>query len=861
MAKKMLIDATQHEETRVAVLDNNGRLEEFDLEIQSRQQIKGNIYLAKVTRVEPSLQAAFVNFGGNRHGFLPFSEIHPDYYRIPVSDREALQAEIESMLSKRQSPEESEEMDSEEEMEADIAEALDELNEGDSEQPSEAESHTQAETEIIAEEKEEQPAAKKPRGRKRATKEVTEQVADTNEDAAAEKQNAEQTDASEGEQQPSENGEGQGDKRRGGRRGYRYRRGGGGGGGSRGQQRGRGGRGRYRDAPRGNSGEDDPDEEQDIQSYLFRRLHRSYKIQEVIKRGQIMLVQATKEERGNKGAAMTTYLSLPGRYSVLMPNSPRSGGVSRKVHDRGERDRLRDIFAGLNVPDGMSVILRTAGVSQKAEEIGRDYTYLQTNWSSVREKTLASTAPALIYQEGSVVKRAIRDIFREDISDIFIAGKEAYEEAKEFMEMLVPTQVKKIKEHKAEDPLFVHHRAEEQIAAIDNHTITLKSGGYLVFAPTEALVSIDINSGRSTRERHIEETALNTNLEAAEEIARQLRLRDIGGLIVIDFIDMEDHRHNILVERKFESALSKDRARIQIGRISQFGLLELSRQRLRPSLTESHFMTCPTCQGQGMIRTTESMAVVILRAIAQEGSKAKGGVIRLAVSQEVCMYLLNQKRESISSLEERYDLDVALSIDPSLGAASFTLNREKGEPVQHRSIEVDADSEEIAEESIETSDDNSGEPIPQIDNSESRPARRRGRRGGRNRRGGRDRDGRPEQFSSDEGGATDDPRGERPQRGQHRNMSPVATASPEKELQPTDHAPEDHEPEPAESADKPKKTRGRKAEATAETPDIPQEELVPSKAAVPPARTVKEYEVVNQAPETPKKGWWRKTGG
>lgn len=853
MAKKMLIDATQHEETRVAVLDHNGRLEEFDLEIQSRQQIKGNIYLAKVTRVEPSLQAAFVNFGGNRHGFLPFSEIHPDYYRIPVSDREALQAEIEAMLAKRQSPEETDdsEENSEEEIEADIAEALEEL----SAEAEEASSEDEADDEAVSEEESaaaEEPV-KKGRGRKRAAKEQTEQVADENAEAPVEEgAEGEDGETAEGEEAPAENGEDKNGKRGRGRRGYRFRRGGG----RNGQQRGRG-RGRHRDTSR-QGGEDDPEEEQDIQSYLFRRLHRSYKIQEVIKRGQIMLVQATKEERGNKGAAMTTYLSLPGRYSVLMPNSPRSGGVSRKVHDRGERDRLRDIFAGLNVPDGMSVILRTAGVGQKSEEISRDYDYLQSNWSSIREKTLASTAPAMIYQEGSVIKRAIRDIFREEISEINIAGHEAFVEAKDFMEMLVPAQVKKIKEHKGPDPLFVTHKAEDQIAAIDNHTITLKSGGYLVFAPTEALVSIDINSGRSTRERHIEETALNTNLEAAEEIARQLRLRDIGGLIVIDFIDMEDHRHNVLVERKLESALSKDRARIQIGRISQFGLLELSRQRLRPSLTESHFMTCPTCQGQGMIRTTESMAVVILRAIAQEGSKAKGGVIKLAVSQDVCMYLLNQKREAITSLEDRYELTVALSIDPALGAATYTLERQKGEPAQRRQI-IDLDSDEdMSEEGDDETTESGDEEAQSGEQSRERSTRRRGRRGGRNRRGRNG--GRDENGASEEGSVSaEDPRGERAPRGGNRHMS----VGPEKELQPTDHAPEDYDA-PAESEDKPKKGGKRKTESDGEAAPIPQETPVPSQASEPVApapRVVKDYETVNQAPEQPKKGWWRKAGG
>lgn len=828
MAKKMLIDATQSEETRVAVLDHNNRLEEFDLEITSRQQIKGNIYLAKVTRVEPSLQAAFVNFGGNRHGFLPFSEIHPDYYRIPVSDREALQAEIEALLAKRQENEEEDVLDSDEE----VAEVIAELAEEGEEIPAELAEEVAEVTDM--------PAEKPKRGRKKAAAKV-EEVQDTSDaadlppeafedsEAANDDDNGEEQQDSEGQEANSENTEGEG--RRGGRRGFRFRRGG--------KDRGRNGNGRHgrssgggRGRPRG----DDDEEGGDIQSYLFRRLHRSYKIQEVIKRGQIMLVQATKEERGNKGAAMTTYMSLPGRYCVLMPNSPRSGGVSRKIHDRKERDRLKDVFGGLEVPEGMSAILRTAGVGQKGEDIHRDYEYLQKNWGQIREKTLASTAPALIYQEGSVIKRAIRDIFREDVSEIIMSGKDAIAEAKEFMEMLVPSMVKRIKEHKAPDPLFVHHKAEEQIAAIDNNTVVLKSGGYLVFSPTEALVAIDINSGRSTRERHIEETALNTNLEAAEEIARQMRLRDIGGLVVIDFIDMEDHRHNILVERKLESALSKDRARIQIGRISQFGLLELSRQRLRPSLTESHFMTCPTCQGQGMIRTTESSAVVILRAIAQEGAKGKGGSITLAVPQAVCVYLLNNKRDSLTALEARYELKIDLEIDNALGESHYTLTRQKGETIitrvlDHHDHEEGSDIDEGEEVVIEEENISSSE----ADTSDKN-RNRRGKRGGRNRRGGRDRE-----RNNDDG---------------------EATASPEKELQPTDHTPEDHE----EVAEKPKRGRPARPAKTATNDDAaPVVMTVDVPAAAPVVASprtksdiVKEYEVVNEAPEKPKKGWWRK---
>ncbi len=845
MAKKMLIDATQDEETRVAVLDNNGRLEEFDLEITSRQQIKGNIYLAKVTRVEPSLQAAFVNFGGNRHGFLPFSEIHPDYFRIPVADREALQAEIEALLAKRQENEEEDVLEEDEE----VAEVLAELAEESEEQD------LAAEETADAEEAEEAPVEKPKRGRRKSAKATkTEEVKDEADvealaetEGALEELNEDEGDESSDEESPEgetaegDGGEGGDKNQRRGRRGYRFRRGGGRNGGgrsggrdSRGGGRNSGGRGRR---PR-----EEDEEPEDIQSYIFRRLHRSYKIQEVIKRGQIMLVQATKEERGNKGAAMTTYMSLPGRYCVLMPNSPRSGGVSRKIHDRKERDRLKDIFAGLEVPDGMSAILRTAGVGQEGDDIHRDYDYLQKTWGQIREKTLASTAPALIYQEGSVIKRAIRDIFREEISEVMIAGQAALDEAKDFMNMLIPHQAKKIKAHKAPNPLFVHYKAEEQIAAIDNHTITLKSGGYLVFSPTEALVAIDINSGRSTRERHIEETALNTNLEAAEEIARQMRLRDIGGLVVIDFIDMEDHRHNILVERKLEAALSKDRARIQIGRISQFGLLELSRQRLRPSLTESHFVTCAACQGQGMVRTTESLAVVILRAIAQEGSKGTGGTVTVTVPTAVALYLLNNKRDNLNVMEERYQFDIEISVDNSHGESHYELTRQKGSPNGRVSeagdhdddLTDDGETENTAEDVTETTEEGSSDEQPR--------SRRRGQRGGRNRRGGRGRDG-----ERSEGGETRE------------------SVGPEKELQPTEHAPEDHEPAAA-IEEKPKRAaRTKKADApAAESPAEPvaakpvikeDPDTVLFKAV---AKVDKSYETVNEAPDKPKKGWWRK---
>lgn len=875
MAKTMLIDAAQSEETRVAVLDNNGRLEEFDLDITSKQQIKGDIYLAKVTRVEPSLQAAFVNFGGNRHGFLPFSEIHPDYYKIPVADREALQAEIEEILSQREANEDADE----DEVEDVVAEVIAELEANDSIPPAaedlvdEGESSKskkkpakkttrkkKAAEDEVAEEVDEKPKKKstrrttKPKTSKAmATK--TDEVVDTKEvpkdgeespkpkKRAPRKSTKKKTDDTEakddseikenkptkprsqskakstkvdkadaGDDNPSsDSNDGESDdsanKRQGGRRGNRYRRSNGRHNNNR-RSGGASSRGRNRDQDDNGKG--------DVQSLIFRRLHRRYKIQEVIKRGQIVLVQATKEERGNKGAAMTSYLSLPGRYSVLMPNSPRSGGVSRKIFDRKERDRLKKIFAKLEIPQGMSAILRTAGVGQSATDIQRDYDYLQKTWGQIRETTMSSTAPAMIYQEGSVIKRAIRDVFSEEVGAIHISGKEALAEAKEFMGMLVPTQVDKIKEHKAKDPLFVHYKAEEQIAAIDNHTITLKSGGYLVFSPTEALVAIDINSGRSTRERHIEETALNTNLEAAEEIARQMRLRDLGGLLVIDFIDMEDHRHNVLVERKLEAAVAKDRARIQMSRISQFGLLEMSRQRLRPSLTESHFITCPTCDGQGMIRTTESAAVVILRAVAQECASSKGGVIAIRLPEAVCLYLLNNKRSNVSALEKRYDIRIDLTIDSTLGESQYVLEYQQanGGVSSKRSDDV-----------VDTS----------VDHNTDKPKKAPSKRGRKNTRSRKKDDGNEAESAQNNEPAKDKDLTTTEEKPQAQAKSPNKSSA-------------------ATKAPSPYKAKEVRDDAKSkDTKDTVEVKSVPAPEKVDPG-----YEVITEVADKPKKGWWRK---
>ncbi|MEC7028699.1 MAG: Rne/Rng family ribonuclease, partial [Pseudomonadota bacterium] len=536
MTKKMLIDATHEEETRVAVVDGN-RLSDFDYESAFRKQLKGSIFLAKVTRVEPSLQAAFVNFGGNRHGFLPFSEIHPDYLRIPISDREALIAEQEAEMEARRAAEEAEDLAYED-------------NDAEDEDDSDAEE------------------------------------ADLDED-----DDASEDGDDEGESAEDDN---KGNKKRG--RGGRGRGG-----------RGRGGRNKGADSRKVEIVGGDGIEGDQPQRPIMRK---NYKIQEVVKRGQIMLIQVSKEERGNKGAAVGTYLSLPGRYCVLMPNSPRAGGVSRKIANFKERKRMREILKELQVPQGMSVIMRTAGVSRTKAEIKRDLDYLMKLWDGIRSTTLESTAPALIHEEGSLVRRAIRDIYTRDIDEIIVSGEDGYKKARDVIKMMIPSHAKKVQQYKDDKfPLFQRYQIESQISEIGDPVVTLPSGGYLVINPTEALVSVDVNSGRATKERHIEETALRTNLEAAEEVARQLRLRDLGGLVVVDFIDMENRRNNRKVENKIRDALSTDRARIQIGRISTFGLMELSRQRMNPSLTEAQFEKCSHCQGVGVVRSVDATAI------------------------------------------------------------------------------------------------------------------------------------------------------------------------------------------------------------------------------------------------------------
>ncbi|MGF1550154.1 MAG: Rne/Rng family ribonuclease [Sphingomonadaceae bacterium] len=607
MATRMLIDARHPEETRVAVIKGN-RIEEFDFESAEHKQLKGNIYLAKVTRVEPSLQAAFVDYGGNRHGFLAFSEIHPDYYQIPKEDREALLA---------------------------------------------------AEAEHAAEE---------------AELRAAEEEGDVEEVAAA------------GEESEDKDSDGV--------------------------------------------------DEASSESLREKRraLRRRYKIQDVIKRRQVLLVQVVKEERGNKGAALTTYLSLAGRYCVLMPNTAHGGGISRKISNGADRKRLKKILSELKLPPTMGCIVRTAGVTRTKTEIKRDFDYLARLWDEIREKTLKSSAPSLIYGDSDLIKRAIRDIYNRDIEEVLVEGEEGYKSARAFMKLLMPSHVRRVKAYEEPKPLFQKQGVEDQLTGMFQPMVQLKSGGYLVINPTEALVSIDINSGRSTREHNIEQTALATNLEAAGEIARQLRLRDMAGLIVIDFIDMESNGHVKKVEKAMKEALKGDRARIQLGRISSFGLMEMSRQRLRTGVLEASTRPCPHCEGTGLMRTAASSGLSALRMIEEEAARGRGNHILLHAGREAAVYLLNRKRSEIAAIEERYGVEIEVAIDESLQGAQMSAESMGPRPTGRPAPRTPAvDEEEKEEEDFSDKAQAAGEEKDEDEAPRSRKRRRRGRRGGRRR--------------------------------------------------------------------------------------------------------------------------------
>jgi ribonuclease E len=645
MPTRMLIDARHPEETRVAVATGN-RIEEFDFESAEHKQLKGNIYLAKVTRVEPSLQAAFVDYGGNRHGFLAFSEIHPDYYQIPKADREALLRE---------------------------------------------------EAEQAAEEE-----------RLRNAQDEAEEAGET-----AYSAEPEEADAEESEAEAAENG----------------------------------GNGAEEAGTGSNRSPVDESAADELRKKR-QNLRRRYKIQDVIQRRQVLLVQVVKEERGNKGAALTTYLSLAGRYCVLMPNTSHGGGISRKISNGADRKRLKSIMADLNLPRTMGLIVRTAGLSRTKTEIKRDFDYLARLWDEIRERTLKSSAPALIYRDSDLVKRAIRDLYHRDIDEVIVEGEDGYKAARGFMKLLMPSHVRRVKLHAESTPLFQRHGVEDQLSAMYQPVVQLKSGGYLVINPTEALVSIDINSGRSTREHNIEQTAYATNLEAAAEIARQLRLRDMAGLIVIDFIDMEQSGHVRKVEKAMKEALKNDRARIQVGRISSFGLMEMSRQRLRTGVLEASTKACPHCEGTGLMRTASSAGLSALRMLEDEAARGRGDKILLRAGREAAIYLLNKKRAELGEIEERYGVSIEVVIDESFEGARMSVESsgprpvavprpKEPTPIEEDLEEVEAllgeeeDEEEEEEEEEEEAEAAAGEREAQ----DERPGRRRRRR----RRGGRGR--------------------------------------------------------------------------------------------------------------------------
>lgn len=805
--KRMLIDANHPEEMRVAIADNKQILE-FDFVSAARPQIKGNVYLAKVTRVEPSLQAAFIEYGNGRQGFLPFSEIHPDYYQIPVSDRQKLMEEVERELQE-EAAEEDAEIEAASQPKSDRAPrkrrprtrrrrggkdaAGDESGKdgaASDDDADQAKPATEASTDAPTKEapkaeksdskddtpptqyaKKDEPSAKsdvvekgseaaeadekpktrrrpsllrKPRVKKADAEKAALEEAKKAEEAAA-KSEAKSDDAAENVSDntadklaitpPVETNLGAAlfseaeafdalaEK--------------------------------AQDAAEladadddddmDDDGADDAAEDQGIETLdseeeavkparskkrvpFFKR----YKIQEVVKRGQVVLVQVVKEERGNKGASVTTYLSLAGRYCVLMPNSPRDGGVSRKISDSETRKRLKDVMSQLVLAKGMSVIIRTAGIDRNRSEIRRDFDYLVKLWNQIRDTTLQATAPALIYEENNLIKRAIRDLYTSDIDHVLVEGEAAYTEARDFMQMLMPSHTSRVKQYKADMPLFYEHGIEDQLASMHDPEVKLKSGGYLVINPTEALISIDVNSGRSTGERNIEETATKNNIEAAHEVARQLRLRDLAGLVVIDFIDMMDSRNRRAVERNLKDALRSDRAKIQVGRISPFGLMEMSRQRLRPSIGEAMHTTCPTCAGGGLVRAPESLALHIVRTLEKEAVSGRWGELKLRVSASIALFLLNQKRSQIAQIEQHYDVVITVDIDETVSISDFALDRTKAQtrrrPVASKYKDQGTDSsEDDADTDTDTPDTKD-----HTDTADTKEPRRRSR-GGRGR--------------------------------------------------------------------------------------------------------------------------------
>ncbi len=799
MAKKMLIDATHAEETRVVVVDGN-KVEEFDFESENKRQLAGNIYLAKVTRVEPSLQAAFVDYGGNRHGFLAFSEVHPDYYQIPVADREALLEEERA-----------------------YAEAMAREEDEREAKPSRSRSRSRSKSSAAKARSDDAVATAEAN-----TPEAMDVIEFDGDDEAGD-------DPVEGlspmalvEDTPVEEpgGNGADDSH---------------------------------DDDNGDGDHDDDDNNGDHDDNAIESVAdedvteeirqprkpraRKYKIQEVIKVRQILLVQVVKEERGNKGAALTTYLSLAGRYCVLMPNTARGGGISRKITNAADRKKLKEIAGSIEVPKGAGLIVRTAGAKRTKAEIKRDYEYLQRMWEEIRALTLKSIAPAKIYEEGNLIKRSIRDLYNRDIDEVLVEGEAGYRMAKDFMKMIMPSHAKNVRHYAETLPLFARFQVESYLSSMFNPTVQLSSGGYIVIDVTEALVAIDVNSGRATKEGSIEDTALKTNLEAAEEVARQVRLRDLAGLIVIDFIDMEERRNNAAVEKKLKDKLKTDRARIQVGRISGFGLLEMSRQRLRPGMIEATTQPCPHCHGTGLIRSDDNLALSILRQLEEEGTRKRSREVLLKAPVGIVNYLINHKREHIAQIEARYGMAVRLEADPFLISPDFSIEKFKtatravpeATPVISASAalmdDLDEDETDEAQEVQDTAESQSA-PTTSDDGEEQpkkkRRRRRRPRKKSSNGNGENGSDNGNGDNGSDSGnGETEQPvTADQPEATQ---PEPVAATEPEA-AQPDEAA--------AEAEDKPKKkvTRSRssrakpKAEPAEAKADTPVEAEAPAEA-------------------------------
>lgn len=981
MSKKMVIDAMHSEETRVVVLDNN-RVEDFDFEAAEKQQLKGNIYLAKVTRVEPSLQAAFVEYGGNRHGFLAFSEIHPDYYQIPVADRKALLEEMSKSIeddseandetntkevapkkrsrrrtnSRRKTPSATEQVsESEPNLEEAAAKTEDsdtanevnsseapieqskedeniadvkdntkenpaEENNSDSEANTESVSENATEIEIekeVSEEEVNQPTSQDDGEPKTQTMAILGDVIfEDEEDRTYENGDLESFDtdkeeisdeaATEGQgkqtapietEQPesdSENTPESASENTGANEAA--------------DQEDKAITDKPSDAKENEAEQTDADEDdiseagspvanEDLMEEIptRKKIHQRYKIQEVIKRRQIILVQVVKEERGNKGAALTSYLSMAGRYCVLMPNTARGGGISRKITNNADRARLREVAEGLDVPQGMGVILRTAGASRTKAEIKRDFEYLMRLWTSVREDTLQSEAPALIHEEGSLIKRSIRDLYNKEINEVIVSGENAYKEAKSLMKLLMPSHAKNVKLYKEQTPIFTDLGIEPQLDALYSPKVILESGGYIIINPTEALVSIDVNSGKATKEHNIEDTALQTNLEAAAEIARQLRLRDLAGLVVIDFIDMEERRNNRAVEKCLKDSVKIDRARIQIGRISHFGLLEMSRQRLRSGVLEGSTDICPTCAGTGLVRAASSVALHVLRSLETVLTNNECAQVTVTTTSDTTLYMLNNKREHIKTLEERFDVTLSFNIDHHIASGFYDITyasddeRDKGTTISINSMAemeeipfVDAnrrarkkkkrkpriENKATPQEEESLSENNNGQDENNSEEAQQRPKKRRRPRKNRNQL--------DSQNETSEENATEKADEVVAENSQDNNVKPRNNNRRRQRGRPRNNKPNDEttsntsqegQAKQQESASEPKATASQNELQTKAPPQeaAPKQETAPEASAVKTSHSTPQSNTASdaQTENRPKRrGWWqRRLGG